>query len=160
MSVEPLLNCVSQKLSVNLSVLTNRQKFCIRLPKWVFVKVDNRLKVTSFGDPQHQETTITSSLGPQSPRVFPIKMAAMATWFVDPSVLGFIFLRVTWSKRQGLVTKGKKVFNTLWIYSVVKVKWQQLATRMGTHTDEWVHQVLITTGLSLVSQIQISICCF
>ena len=58
MSVEPLINCVSQKLSVNLSVLTNRQKFCIRLPKWVFVKVDNRLKVTSFGDPQHQETTL------------------------------------------------------------------------------------------------------
>ena len=57
MSVEPLLNCVSQKLSVNLSVLTNRQKFCIRLPKWVFIKVDNRLKVTSFGDPQYQETT-------------------------------------------------------------------------------------------------------
>ena len=42
---------------MNLSVLTNRQKFCIRLPKWVFAKVDNRLKVTSFGDPQHQETT-------------------------------------------------------------------------------------------------------
>ena len=58
MSVEPLLNRVCLKLSVNLSVLTNRQKFCIRLLKWVFVKVDNRLKVTSFGDPQHQETTL------------------------------------------------------------------------------------------------------
>ena len=42
---------------MNSSVLTNRQKFCIRLPKWVFAKVANRLKVTSFGDPQHQETT-------------------------------------------------------------------------------------------------------
>ena len=57
MSVEPLLNCASQMLWVNLSVLTNQQKFCIRWPKWVFAKVDNRLKVTSFGDPQHQETT-------------------------------------------------------------------------------------------------------
>ena len=37
---------------------------------------------------------------------------------MNPSVLGFIFPRVLCSKRQGLVTKGKKVFNTLWIYSV------------------------------------------
>ena len=34
-----------------------------------------------------------------------------------------IFPRVIWSQRQHPVTKGKKVFHTIWIYSVVKVKW-------------------------------------
>ena len=65
-------------------------------------------------------------------------MAAIRTWFMNPSVLGFIFPLVIWSKRQGLITKGKKVFNTLWIYSVVKVKWQQLATRMRTHSTQMI----------------------
>ena len=52
------------------------------------------------------------SWGPHSARVFAFWKSKWppSEWFMNPSVLGFIFPCVIWSKRLGLVTKGKKVF--------------------------------------------------
>ena len=49
---------------------------------------------------------------PHSARVFAFWKSKWppSEWFMNPSVLGFIFPCVIWSKRLGLVTKGKKVF--------------------------------------------------
>ena len=50
--------------------------------------------------------------GPHSARVFAFWKSKWppSEWFMNPSVLGFIFPCVIWSKRLRLVTKGKKVF--------------------------------------------------
>ena len=52
------------------------------------------------------------SWGPHSARVFAFWKSKWppSEWFMNPSVLGFIFPCMIWSKRLGLVTKGKKVF--------------------------------------------------
>ena len=52
------------------------------------------------------------SWGPHSARVFAFWKSKWppSEWFMNPSVLGFIFPCVIWSKRLGLVTKDKKVF--------------------------------------------------
>ena len=52
------------------------------------------------------------SWGPHSTRVFAFWKSKWppSEWFMNPSVLGFIFPCVIWSKRLRLVTKGKKVF--------------------------------------------------
>ena len=52
------------------------------------------------------------SWGPHSARVFAFWKSKWppSEWFMNPSVLGFIFPCVIWSKRLRLVTKGKKVF--------------------------------------------------
>ena len=109
----------------------------------------------------------SSSLGPQSPRVFSFTLWKSKWPLSDPSVLGFIFLRVIWSKRQGLVTKGKNVFNTLYGYIQLwksKIaasysdenthRWSQVLLLSSSMWGHQVHQILITTDPNLVSQIQ------